>query len=121
MKYLIYLALFSMPALAQPDNDWVKKSVANDWVWFEDYAFLYSEYTVFCEEGCECEVGMGMSFLGEPRGEKKRYSGRLNIFTIGAGAVHIRRASGNSECLAGLAPGENRVFSVTITNLTIIS
>lgn len=99
----VHMMLFPDASLAQPR--WLTKPVADQWVWFEDYAFAWATYTVACSPGCTCQAGMGPKMFGEPRGEKIRFAGAKDVLTIGMGAIHIRRVAGDRECAAAVTPG----------------
>ena len=79
-----------------------QKSVGTEWVWFTDYAFFRSEWTVNAEDGCELEVGSGVKIQGKPRGSVRRFSKHIVLTAWGVGAIHVR-------AVAGIAPCEVRV------------
>lgn len=107
----LVLALSITPA--HPAQDWVRKTTSDDWTWFEDYVFAWATYVVACEPGRTCQVGMGISMFGEPRGEKLRFTGEREITVIGAGAIHMRPADGKGPVKAALAPKKSGLISVT--------
>jgi hypothetical protein len=104
--------IMSVPAFGQPS--WVSKPVGEKWVWFEDYAFAWATYTLACSAGCTCQAGLGVKAFGRPRGEKLRFSGLKEVLTVGFGAIHIRRDSGN-DCAAAMTPG--KFGTVPIANI----
>ena len=55
------------------------KEIRDGWVWFEDYIYIFAIYTVNCPEDRECQVGMGIFAMGEPRGEKIRFGGHKKM------------------------------------------
>ena len=85
----------------------IEKKISDEWTWFLDYLFLYSKFTIFCEPGCQCKVGMGMKIFDEPRGERISFSSEIDIFTVGIGAIHVKSLSGKAECKARLLMHEN--------------
>ncbi len=82
------------------------KYVEKDWKWFEDYGFVYAEWTVNCPADRTCQVGMGINAFGEPRGEKIRFSGYQEFTTIGIGSIHIRVVDGQESCKVRLDRGK---------------
>lgn len=98
---------------ATAERGWVRKVTGNDWTWFEDYVFAWATYVVACEAERTCQVGMGLSVFGEPRGEKIRFSGEREILVVGAGAIHIRPADGKGPVKAALAPKSAGLISLT--------
>ena len=89
-------------------EDWVRKPVGNTWTWFEDYVRAYATYSVACEPGRECQVGMGIFAFGEPRGEKIHFTGEIDIAVIGAGSIHIRVTDGKGPARAAIFPKDAR-------------
>jgi hypothetical protein len=95
----------------------IERVVGDDWTWFEDYVFASAEWTINCPEGRTCQVGMGVMFRGEPRGEKLRFSGFREFTTIGVGAIHARVVDGKGPCPVRLDHG--RVGLIPIISTTI--
>lgn len=98
---------------ASAASGWVKKPVGKDWTWFEDYLFLWASYTLVCSPGCTCQAGLGIKAFGEPRGEKVRFQEPMEVLTVGAGAIHIRKVGGDGECYAAMAPGKQKLVPIT--------
>jgi hypothetical protein len=73
------------------------------WQWAEDYLGATAAYVIACSPGRTCQIGMGVMALGEPRGEKIRFSGEREIMVIGAGALHFRVDDGAGACRVGFA------------------
>ena len=93
-----------------------RRSVGGNWTWFEDYIFASANWTAFCPADRTVQVGMGVSFLGTPRGEKIRFSGRREFTTIGLGAIHFRIADGRGPCEVVLHSGKAKGIDLpTIT------
>lgn len=88
------------------------KQVGTDWVWFTDYAFLWSEWTLNAEAGCELEVGTGMKIAGKPRGSVRRFEQHIQIKAWGAGAIHVRAVGGRAPCMVRVDPGEAGVIGI---------
>lgn len=109
----VVAALLLAVAGAMAERDWVRKVTGNDWTWFEDYVFAWATYVVACEPGRTCQVGMGLSVWGEPRGEKIRFEGEREILVVGAGAIHIRPADGKGPVKAALAPKSAGLLSIS--------
>ncbi len=101
IPFLVLLHLSSAQAF-----EWNKRSITQEWTWFEDYVFVYAVYTLVCSPGCECQVGMGIKAFGEPRGEKIRFSEAKEVTVIGVGAIHIRNTSSGDSCQAAVRLGE---------------
>ncbi len=113
-QLVLALGVFVLSPAVLGESSWHSRYVGADWVWFEDYAFAYAEYTLYCQENCECEVGMGMKIFGKPRGEIRRFSGVEEIFVVGLGAVHVRKIAGPDKCIAAFTPGKASTFNYTI-------
>ncbi len=88
----------------------VDKLVHNDWTWLADYGFPYSEWTIHCEEGRKCRVGMGVSIGGKPRGERITFENHKTFFTVGVGAIKVKVADGQGDCLIKLKQGKHGYF-----------
>ncbi|MGH1429380.1 MAG: hypothetical protein ACRBEE_15700 [Arenicella sp.] len=88
------------------------KNVGKEWVWFADYAFPYSKWTIICEEGRICEVGMGISFRGRPRGFKEKFSKITTVTTIGLGAIKVRTVDGLGDCKVSVEQGNHGYFPI---------
>lgn len=82
------------------------KTIGTDWTWFEDYVFLWAEWTLNSPPDRTCQVGTGIKAFGEPLGEKVRFSGVRKIVTIGAGSIHVRVVDGRGPCPVRLDPGD---------------
>lgn len=82
------------------------KQAGDGWTWFEDYVFLWAQWTLNCPPDRTCQVGMGVNAFGEPRGEKVRFSGTQKITTVGAGAIHVRVVDGRGSCPVRLDRGD---------------
>ncbi len=90
-----------------------KKNVEDgDWTWFADYGAVMIEWTIHCPGTRKCEVGMGMKILGEPQGERIKFSGTQEFTTVGIGAIHVRVDDGKWICPVQLDQG--KVGAVTI-------
>ena len=85
------------------------------WQWAEEYVYAYAEYVVACPKDRTVQVGMGVMAFGEPRGEKIRFSGELEITVVGVGALHFRVEDGKGPCRVGFAQKANRPISGTWT------
>lgn len=108
----LVVLLLSFSALAS--DGWTVKKVDDSWRWFEDYAWAYATYTIACEPGRECQVGMGIFAFGSPRGEKLRFTGEMEITVIGFGALHIRMVDGKGQGKAAFRLGTAKGFSITV-------
>ncbi|MCE2660456.1 MAG: hypothetical protein LW854_19800 [Rubrivivax sp.] len=71
------------------------------WQWVETYVFAKATYIIACQPDRRCQVGMGVSLLGQPRGEKLRFSEEREITVLGAGALHFRVDDGRGPCRVG--------------------
>lgn len=91
--------------------------VSDQWTWFTDYVFLWANWTVNCEAGRQCQVGMGIFTGGEPRGEKIRFGPHKQFTTVGVGAIHIRVVDGKGPCTVRLDQG--KVGLIPIINTPI--
>jgi hypothetical protein len=109
---MLIVVLISCPVLGE--DSWTKVDIDNDWVWAEDYIFAYAKYTVECEPGRVCQVGMGVSIYGEPRGEKIKFSGREEISVLGAGSLHFRTADGKGASRAAFILKEKALVKANI-------
>lgn len=85
------------------------------WQWAEDYVYVTATYVVACPPDRRCQVGMGVSAFGKPRGEKVRFSGEKEITVIGVGALHFRVDDDKGSCKIGFAQRGNRPLSWTWT------
>lgn len=85
-----------------------RRTVGNGWTWFEDYAFALKEWSATCPPGRTVQVGMGVFFLGSPRGEKIRFSGTRDFTTVGLGAIHFRVTDGGPPCEVVLYSGKSK-------------
>ena len=83
------------------------------WQWAEDYVFATANYVVACPPNRRCEVRMGISIFGKPRGEKVEFAGELEIMVVGAGALHFRIVDGQGPCAVAFALKSNRPVSWT--------
>jgi len=99
----ILCVLGSVVSAAEPLH---VKPVGTDWVWFSDYAYFRSEWTVSAEDGCELEVGSGMRINGEPRGSARRFSRYIKFTAWGIGAIHVRAVAGMAPCLVRVDLGQ---------------
>ncbi len=86
----------------------------SEWQWAEDYIYAVATYIIFCPPDRCCQVGMGISTFGEPRGEKIRFSGVKEITVIGLGALHFRVDDGKGSCKIGFYQKSNRPISGTL-------
>lgn len=84
-----------------------------DWTWGETYLYALATYVVACPLDRTCQVGMGWKVLGEPRGEKIRFSGEQEIVVIGAGQLHFRVDDGLGECKVGFIQKSHRLITST--------
>jgi hypothetical protein len=48
---------------------------------------------------------MGVMVLGEPRGEKVRFSGKVKVWGVLAGALYIRVVDGKGSCRVAWSTG----------------
>jgi hypothetical protein len=106
--YLAGLALALGAHAAAP----AERAVGTDWVWFTDYAYLHSEWTLNAQAGCELEVGVGMKVRGKPRGAIRRFSGHITLTAWGIGAVHVRAMSGMAPCVVRVEQGVSAPIGV---------
>jgi hypothetical protein len=81
------------------------------WQWGEDYIYASATYIVACPLDRCCQVGMGVFAFGEPRGEKLRFSGELEITVVGMGSLHFRVDDGKGPCKVGFVQKANRPIS----------
>jgi hypothetical protein len=84
-----------------------------NWQWAEDYIYGMATYVVACPPDRRCQVGMGLFVLGEPRGEKLRFSGEMEIRVVGAGALYFRVDDDRGPCRVGFVQKSNRPISWT--------
>jgi len=82
------------------------RNVGDTWTWLQDYIHLWGTFTVNCEPGRRCRVGMGIFFAGNPRGQQIDFESYVKIFTIGIGAVHVRVIDGKGPCTVQVDPGD---------------
>jgi hypothetical protein len=82
------------------------------WTWMEDYLFVYANYVVACETGRRCQVGMGIFAFDEPRGEKIRFTGQIEILTVGVGAIYIRADDGNGPVKAAFVRKQSGLIPI---------
>lgn len=83
------------------------KVINHDWTWLSEYIFAWAEWTIGCEDGRTCQVGMGIKAFGEPRGEKIRFGDKpINFTTIGIGSIHVRVVDGKGRCKVRLETGK---------------
>lgn len=61
-----------------------------DWVDFDTYLCAWGKYQLTCPADRQCQVGLGITFRGEPAGEKLRFSGQTEVLVIGMGHVNVR-------------------------------
>jgi hypothetical protein len=87
--------------MAQP----IVIEVSESWTWFEDYVYAWANWTINCPPDRQCQVGMGVFTLGEPRGEKIRFSGAREFTTVGLGSIHVRVVDGKGICKVRLDHG----------------
>jgi hypothetical protein len=90
----------------------LEKSVGREWVWFTDYAYFYSDWTLNGESGCRFEAGFGIKAFGKPRGGIKPFTTYLFFTTWGIGAVHVRRIDGDEACRVWLEQGDAGAISI---------
>jgi hypothetical protein len=91
-------------------------NVSSDWSWFTDYAYLNADWTLTAAPDCEVQVGMGPMAFGSPLGERHRFKGSYQFFTLGIGAIHVRVVSGNKPCQVHLEQGKVASFSYSRSN-----
>lgn len=89
-----------------------QKLVGTEWVWFTDYAYLTSEWTLNAEEGCSLQVGTGMKIGGTPRGQVRTFAGHVKFTTWGIGAVHVRAIGGMAPCTVRIDQGSVQALGV---------
>jgi hypothetical protein len=90
------------------------RQATNEWTWYSDYAYLWAKWTVTCEEGRQCQVGMGVFVAGEPRGEKIRFGPHKEFITVGIGSVHVRMVDGKGPCTVRLDEGAVGLIPIPI-------
>lgn len=83
------------------------------WQKAETYVYAAATYVVACPPDRRCQVGMGIYAFGEPRGEKVRFSGELEVTVVGAGALWCRVEDGKGPCQVGFVQKSNRPISWT--------
>lgn len=81
------------------------------WQWAEDYFYASAKYVIACPTDRRCQVGMGLFIFSEPRGEKIRFSGEMEITVIGAGSLHFRVDDDKGPCKIGFVQADNRPVS----------
>lgn len=111
---VVTLGLTASGALAESPHWIVKDAAGSDWQWFEDYASFSSTYSVACNDGRSCQVGMGVFAFGAPRGEKIRFTGTREITTLGFGSIHIRMDDGKGPGKAAILPGAVTPLTYTV-------
>lgn len=89
-----------------------KKKVGKQWTWFEDYVYISATYRCFTPKGRRVQVGMGVFFDGEPRGEKVAISGSGDFTTVGAGAIHIRIYDSGPDCEVAITQNKNILIPI---------
>jgi hypothetical protein len=89
-----------------------KKRVGADWTWFDDYVYVTAKYTCFTPPGRRVQVGTGVFFAGQPRGEKVAISGKGDFRVIGLGAIHIRIYDGGPDCEVAISQDSNVLIPV---------
>lgn len=89
-----------------------KRNVGKKWTWMYEYAFLYSKWTVACPKGRKCQVGMGVSVKGTPRGEKIRFGPIKSFTTVGIGAIFVRAIDDKGPCEVHLYQGTYKLFTL---------
>jgi len=99
-------------AQASGDSNWQYKTANEKWTWMEDYLFVYANYVVACETGRRCQVGMGIFAFDEPRGEKIRFTGQIEILTVGVGAIYIRADDGNGPVKAAFVRKQSGLIPI---------
>jgi hypothetical protein len=82
-----------------------ERYVGVEWVWFTDYVYFSSEWTLDSEPGCRLEVGLGVKVRDSPLGGKMSFAAHLAFTTYGFGAIHVRAVSGDAPCLVKLRQG----------------
>jgi hypothetical protein len=107
--FIALVLLLSLQANAE-----VEKTVGKQWVWFTDYAYLYSEWTFNVEGGCHVEVAGGMKIGGKPRGSNYIvFGGKHRVITTwGIGAIHVRTTTAFDACRVRMDQGD--VGAITI-------
>ena len=103
----LFISAWSAGCSANIEGD---RYVATEWVWFTDYVYLISEWTLEAESGCDLEVSVGVMFRGKPWGGITRFSGLYQFTIYGFGAIHVRAVAGRAPCLVRLSQG--RVHAV---------
>ena len=99
---LLIIGAWSASCSANTEGE---KYVGTEWVWFTDYVYFLSEWTLEAESGCNLEVGVGVKFRGKPRGSITQFTGLYQFRTYGFGAIHVRAVSGRAPCLVRLGQG----------------
>jgi hypothetical protein len=92
------------------------KRVGKTWTWFEDYIYLTATYKIFTPKGRRVQVGMGLFFAGEPRGEKVAITESGEVITIGAGAIHIRIHDEGTDCEVAITQDSNVLVPILKDN-----
>lgn len=96
-------------------DDFVNERVVSDeWTWLADYVLGWGTWTINCEAGRECDVGMGVFAFGRPWGEQKRCKTTTTIFTVGVGAIHVRVADGKGPCKVRVDRGDVGLIGIRI-------
>jgi len=95
------------------------RDVSDQWTWFNDYLFVWANWTVNCPADRECQVGMGVFVDGEPRGEKLRFQGSKEFLTIGVGAIHVKVVDGKGPCKVRLDSGKVGLVPIVDTPVDI--
>ncbi|MCZ8254517.1 MAG: hypothetical protein O9327_02395 [Polaromonas sp.] len=90
-----------------------KHITGSSWQKAETYVYAAATYVVACPPDRRCQVGMGIYAFGEPRGEKVRFSGELEVTVVGAGALWFRVADDKGPCQVGFVQKSNRPISWT--------
>ena len=85
--------------------------VTDRWTWLREYGSIYSKWTVQCPTARRCQVGMGVK-MGDPLGEKIRFSGKCEFITVGFGSIHVRVADGKGPCPVILHSGSAQLIPI---------
>ena len=84
-----------------------------DWQLGETYVYVFAKYLVACPKDRRCQVGMGVNWFGEPRGEKIKFSGQKEVLVVLAGQLHFRVLDGKGPCRIGFVQSSNQSIGHT--------
>lgn len=88
------------------------RRVGKKWTWFEDYVYATATYRCYTPPGRRVQVGMGVFFSGEPRGEKVAIKDQGEFTIVGLGAIHVRIYDDGPDCEIGISQQSNEVVPI---------